>query len=155
MKERDLSGINKEQKYIFSTSGDSRLKGWDTLHAVTKQIVQLVAPEFLTPTRTQKFLSTLLQLLDMSDGELTWVANHMGDTTDAHFAWYRKESSTIKLTKMARNVTAADEGKNIRKKKIDNLMNSGDTVRDAVQTEDVEKGIFSCIFVFDKFDLPG
>ena len=91
----------------------------------------------------------------MSDGELTWVTNHMGDTTDAHFAWYRKESSTIKLTKMARNVTAVDEGKNIRKKKIDNLMNSGDTVRDAVETEDVEKGIVSCIFVFDKFDLPG
>ena len=104
MKERDLSWINKEQKYIFSTSGDSRLKGWDTLQAVTKQIVRLVAPEFLTPTRTQKFLSTLLHLLDMSDGELTWVTNHMGDTTDAHFAWYRKESSTIKLTKMARNV---------------------------------------------------
>ena len=36
VKERDLSGINKEQKYIFSTSGDSRLKGWDTLQALTK-----------------------------------------------------------------------------------------------------------------------
>ena len=34
-------------------------------------------------------------------------------------------------------------------------MNSGDTVRDAVETEDAEKGIFSCIFVFNKFDLPG
>ena len=50
---------------------------------------------------------------------------------------------------------AVDEGKNIRKKKIDNLMNSRDTVRNAVETEDIEKGIFSCIFVFDKFDLPG
>ena len=65
VKERDLAGINKEQKYIFATSGDSRLKGWDTLQAVTKQIVGLVAPELLTPTRTRKFLSTLLQLLDM------------------------------------------------------------------------------------------
>lgn len=36
VKERDLSGINKEPKYIFSTSGDSRLKGWDTLQALTK-----------------------------------------------------------------------------------------------------------------------
>ena len=45
VKERDLAGINNEQKHIFSISGDSRLKGWDTLQAVTKQIVGLVAPE--------------------------------------------------------------------------------------------------------------
>ena len=134
VKERDLAGINKEQKYIFTTSGDSRLKGWDTLQAVTKQIVGLVAPELLTPTRTRKFLSTLLQLLDMSDGELTWVTNHIGHTKDTHFAWYRKESSTIELTKMARILTAVDEGKNIKKRKIDDLMNRSDTVRDTLET---------------------
>ena len=155
VKERDLAGINKEQKYIFATSGDSRLKGWDTLQAVTKQIVGLVAPELLTPTRTRKFLSTLLQLLDMSDGELTWVTNHMGHTKDTHFAWYRKESSTIELTKMARILTAVDEGKNIKKRKIDDLMNRSDTVRDTLETEDAEKGIFSCAFVLNKFDLQG
>ena len=34
-------------------------------------------------------------------------------------------------------------------------MNSGDTVRDAVETKDAEKFIFSYIFAFNKFDLPG
>ena len=100
-------------------------------------------------------MSTLLQLINMQDGELIWVANHMGHTEDTHFAWCQKELSTIELTKLARTLTAADEGKNIKKKKIDDLMNSGGTVRDAVETDDAEKGIFSCIFVFDKFHLPG
>ena len=155
VKERYLPRINKEQKYIFMTSGDSRLKGWDTLQAVTKQIVGLVSPELLTPTRTQTFLSTLLQLLDMPDGELTWVRNHMGRTKDTHFAWYRKELSTIELTEMARILRAVDEGKNIKKKKIDDFINIDDTVMDAVETEDTEKGAFSCVFVFNKFDFPG
>ena len=155
VKERYLPRINKEQKYIFMTSGDSRLKGWDTLQAVTKQIVGLVSPELLTPTRTQTFLSTLLQLLDMPDGELTWVRNHMGHTKDTHFAWYRRELSTNELTEMARILRAVDEGKNIKKKKIDDFINIDDTVMDAVETEDTEKGAFSCVFVFNKFDFPG
>ena len=54
------SMISQEQKLIFATSGDSRPKGWDTLQAITKQIVGSVVPELVTPTRAQKFLSTLL-----------------------------------------------------------------------------------------------
>ena len=34
-------------------------------------------------------------------------------------------------------------------------MNSGDTAEDVVETEDAEKGIFSCIFVFNIFNLQG
>jgi len=62
----------------------------------------------------------------MSDGELTWVTNHMGHSKNTHFAWYRKESSTIELTKMARVLSAVDKGKSIKNKKIDNLGDSGD-----------------------------
>ena len=79
----------------------------------------------------------------------------MGHTKDTHFAWYRKESSTIELTKIGRILTAVDEGKHVKKKTIDDLMNSGDTVKDVVETEDAEKDIFSCIFVFNIFNLQG
>ena len=79
----------------------------------------------------------------------------MGHTKDTHFVWYRKESSTIELTKIGRILTAVDEGKHVKKKTIDDLMNSGDTVKDVVETEDAEKGIFSCIFVFNIFNLQG
>ena len=79
----------------------------------------------------------------------------MGHTKDTHFAWYRKESSTIELTKIGRILTAVDEGKHVKKKTIDDLMKSGDTVKDVVETEDAEKDIFSCIFVFNIFNLQG
>ena len=90
----------------------------------------------------------------MSDEELTWVANHVGHTKHTHFAWYLQKSPTVELTKISRILATADEGKDIKKKKIDDLMNSGDTAKDAVETEDAEKSLFSCIFVFNKFDLP-
>jgi len=54
----------------------------------------LKSPQLLTPTRTRKYLATLLQLLDMNEAELTWMTNHMGHSKDVHMQWYRKEDST-------------------------------------------------------------
>ena len=64
----------------------------------------------------------MMQLLDMTDAELTWLTNHMGHSKNVHFAWYRKEDTTIKLTKVAKVLSAIDEGEDIANKKIDALM---------------------------------
>ena len=42
---------------------------------------------------------------------VTWITNHFGHSRDVHFAWYRKEESTVELTKMAKLLVAVDEGK--------------------------------------------
>ena len=128
-KERDLAGVANNNEFVFATSGDGRLKGWDVLQWVTKQIENLENPELLTPTRTRKYLATMLQLLDMSEAELTWITNHLGHTKDTHLAWYRKESSTIELTKMAKVLTAVDQGENLKKRKIDELGKTPGTMK--------------------------
>lgn len=128
LQKRETIGLTEETKYVFATSHTSRLKSWDVLHGVGKQVDGLEAPHLLTPTRTRKYLATMLQLLDMSDGELTWVTNHMGHTKNTHIAWYRKESSTIELTKMARILTAVDEGENLQSRKINELGTSSKNV---------------------------
>ena len=66
----------------------------------------------------------------MSQAELTWLTSHMGHTENVHFAWYRQEDSQIELTKVAKVLTAVDNGKNIKNRKIDqdqdqDLMDSG------------------------------
>ena len=101
---REYLGIHKGNNYIFA-SGELYLKGWDTLQGITKQIANLEKPHLITPTRTRTFLATMLQLLDMTDAELTWITNHFGHSRDVHFVWYRKEESTVELTKMARKLT--------------------------------------------------
>lgn len=59
-------------------AGSCYLKGCDTLQGVTMEIGNLKKLVLITPTRTGKYLATVLQLLDMSHAELSWLTNHFG-----------------------------------------------------------------------------
>ena len=121
---RSSTYIDKSNNFLFACGlGKNRLRGWDTIQGITKKI-QLINPKLLTPTRTRKYLSTILQLLDMTESELTWVTNHLGHTKDIHKGWYRQEDSTIELTKIAKVLVAIDNGdsRNVQNKKIDTLI---------------------------------
>ena len=128
IKYREFLGIHSSNEYLFA-AGDCYLKGWDTLQSITRKIENLEKPQLITPTRTRKFLATVLQLLDMSDAELTWLTNHFGHTKDVHFTWYRREDSTVELTKVARVLMAVDEGKDIKNKKIDDILKEGQNAK--------------------------
>ena len=86
------------------------------------QNIVLKKPIPITSTRTRKWLATMMQLLDITDVELTWLTDHMGHSKNVHLAWYRKEDATIELTKVAKVLPAIDEGEDIAKKKIDGLV---------------------------------
>ena len=103
------------------------MKEWDTLQGIiTKSIANLEKPHLITPTRTRKFLATMLQLLGMTDAELTWITNHFGHSKDVHFAWHRKEESTVELTKMAKLLVTVNKGKKVKNQKID-VLNTSET----------------------------
>ena len=121
---RRAAGISMENTFLFpSGTGENRLRGWDTLKSVTRKL-ELRKPKLLTPTKTRKHLATLLQLLDITDSELTWITNHMGHSKDVHLNWYRKEDATIELTKVAKVLVALDsgQGRNVQNKRIDDLL---------------------------------
>ena len=121
VKNRSSANISADKHYVFpSGSGLKRIRGWDTLQCIAKKL-PLSKPSLLTPTRTRKFLATTLQLLDLTDGEITWVTNHMGHTRNVHFSWYRREESTIELTKIAKLLLAVDSDESLKNKKIDDL----------------------------------
>ena len=107
---RSSTYLDKSNNFIFACGlGKNRLRGWATIQGITKKI-QLINPKSLTPTRTRKYLSTILQLLDMTESELTWVTNHLGHTKDIHKGWYRQGGSTIELTKIAKVLVVIDNG---------------------------------------------
>ena len=68
----------------------------------------------------KKVSSTILQLLDMSESELTWVTNHFGHTKDQR-NWYRREDATIEIAKVSLAVNS-DESRNVQSKRIDDLL---------------------------------
>ena len=125
MQNRDAIGVHKNNNYVFASgSSGFRLRGWDTLQNVVKKVA-LEKPKLVTPTRTRKHIACMMQLLDITEAELSWITDHMGHTKDIHKSWYRKEDSTLELTKVARALTAIDSGKELKNKKIGELMVSG------------------------------
>ena len=82
--------VKETNNLLLATGGDTAYTGWDTLQHITKLIPSLEKPKLITPTRTRKFLATLLQLMNLTDGEINWVTSHMGHTRGVHFQWYRK-----------------------------------------------------------------
>ena len=121
MKYRREIGISQENQYVFARGvAEHFVVGRDTLPAISKQI-ELKKPKLITPTRTRKWLATMMQLLDLTNSELTWLTNHMGHTKNVHMSWYRKEVATIELTKVAKVLSVIDGGEDI-KNKIDTLI---------------------------------
>ena len=123
VKNRVKMGISDDNNLVFACGkGYGRLEGWDVLQSVTKKLT-LEKPKLITPTRTRKMVSTLMQLLDLTDGELTWITSHMGHTKDVQLAWYRKHDSTLELTKVARALVCVDQGSRsqLQNKKIGDL----------------------------------
>nr|XP_047124164.1 uncharacterized protein LOC124806911 [Hydra vulgaris] len=111
---KHYANISPKNNYVFA-------RGWDALQSLTKKL-NLLKPKLITPTR--KYLSTILQLLDMNNAELLWLTNHMGHTKDVHQNWYRRDDSTIELTKVTKVLLAMDndDTRCIQNKKIDSLL---------------------------------
>ena len=89
----------------------NRLDDWQTVKTVASR-ASLYKPELMISTRIRKELATTLQLLDMTDAELTWVSNHLGHSVNVHKQWYPQEESTVELTKVAKILIAKDDGIN-------------------------------------------
>ena len=50
------------------------------------------------------------QVADLNQGELKWLANHMGHEVNIHESVYRLHDSTIELAKVSRLLMAVDRG---------------------------------------------
>ena len=88
--------------------------------------IDLEKPHLITPTRQRKSLCTMMQLLDMTRAEMSWLTDHMGHSKDVHLRWYRQEESTMELTKVAKVLLCVDQGENLKNKKIGTLQPSLD-----------------------------
>ena len=52
----------------------------------------------------------MLQLLDLKEGELEWLANHLGHDINIHRDVYRLHESTIEITKVSKLLLAMERG---------------------------------------------
>ena len=53
---------------------------------------------------------SLLQVLNLKEGELEWLANHLGHDINIHRDVYRLHESTMEITKVSKLLLAMERG---------------------------------------------
>lgn len=49
-------------------------------------------------------------MLNLNEGELEWLSNHLGHSIDVHKEFYRNQETAIQLGKVAKTLLAMDKG---------------------------------------------
>ena len=61
-------------------------------------------------TALRKYVETTSQVLDLSEREMEWLAEHLAHSVDIHKTFYRVMSTAIEKAKMAKLLLLADAG---------------------------------------------
>lgn len=110
---RNALGICLKNIYLFATptrSSERPLRGNDCMNNVLKLIKGLQYAERIRSTELRKYCATVMQVADLSENDLRWVAEHLGHNLDVHREYYRLRESTVELSKVSRLLLAVDEG---------------------------------------------
>ena len=67
-------------------------------------------PENISSARLRKYIATVCQVFDLKEGEMQWLANHMGHELHIHRDFYRPHESTVEIAKVSRILMAVDSG---------------------------------------------
>ena len=57
------------------------------------------------------FHCLLLQLVDLTNGEREWLAEHLGHTLNVHKSCYRMQEPVIEMAQLSRLLIAIEDGK--------------------------------------------
>lgn len=110
---RNYVGVLKDNVFMFATptrSSKRHIRGNDAMKNIIKSVEGLKFPERIRSTQLRKYCATVSQIADLKEGDLSWLADHMGHNLNIHREFYRLKESTVELTKVARILCAIDEG---------------------------------------------
>ena len=109
-KTRDAVGIPERNPFFFaSRSLDGYLNSWQAMKSVVDD-KNVESPMSISSTRLRKYIATVCQLFDLKEGEMEWLANHMGHELNIHRDFYRLHESTVEIAKVSRVLMAIDAG---------------------------------------------
>ncbi|XP_071491977.1 uncharacterized protein [Diadema antillarum] len=107
---REQCDVSPRNIFFFATPARlTHINAWQTLHDFSLK-AGCQSPSDISTTRLRKYTSTLLQILDLSDGELEWLSNHLGHELNIHKDVYRLHSPVIEVGKVAKLLLAVELG---------------------------------------------
>ena len=100
-------GIPPDNKYFFGIPKcQTHIKAWDVMRNFNEQF----GLPRITTTGLRKYLATTAQVMNLSDQEIGWLADHMGHTVAVHRKHYRKHSTAIELGKLTKLLHSCQAG---------------------------------------------
>ena len=71
---------------------------YDSLNTLADE-ARLQCPQLMKATALRKYVATTSQVLDLSEREMEWLAEHLGHSVDIHKTFYRVMSTTTEKAK--------------------------------------------------------
>ncbi|KAL1448707.1 hypothetical protein WDU94_014007 [Cyamophila willieti] len=111
VKMRMEKNINKSNKYLFPSTliSTKEMRGTEILRKITMK-AGLANPSAITGTKLRKYMATTLQILNLAEHELDWVARHLGHDIHVHRRFYRQQEDAVELSKIAKLLLAQEKG---------------------------------------------
>ena len=110
---RSQFGIAANNKFLFannmSQSGEP-LRGHECIkkHTVAAGIPHA---ERMTSTKLRKYMATVSQIFELSEGEVDWLARHLTHDIRVHREFYRLHDSSVELAKVSKLLLAVESGR--------------------------------------------
>ncbi|XP_054908272.1 uncharacterized protein LOC129374093 [Poeciliopsis prolifica] len=107
---RQKCGVPKENIHLFARpSAMSSYRGSDCLRYFANDC-GAKRPDSLTSTKLRKQITTLSQILNLSNMELEQLANFLGHNINVHRQFYRLPEGTLQLAKLSKVLMALEKG---------------------------------------------
>ena len=149
---RETAGVSQKNPFVFAAptrQAVSALRGNECLTSVVANCPDLEKPDLLKSTKLRKYIATVSQIAHLNEGELEWLARHLGHDVSIHREYYRLQESTLELSKVSRLLMAVDAGNSSRwvGKKLSDIDIDG--MFSSLDNRFVYKQVFSKIY--DKY----
>lgn len=162
LKFRQEAHVGRSNRFLFATGKSGYFHGHQAMHYAMYNC-GAAEPATLSGTNMRKHMASTVQALNMTDTELSLLAEFMGHTDKTHKQYYRLPSDVAQLTIVASLLTLVHEGKvpefrgrslNDVIRSLDNLEDPDEVVRQFVPSDPPPTPTTTPSIQYDDFPSP-
>ncbi|MBM3937987.1 MAG: hypothetical protein FJ333_04940 [Sphingomonadales bacterium] len=123
MKNRQKKYIDQSNQFLFPVPRClSAIQPHRCLRKFTEEF-GCQRPELITGTNLRKYLATTVQVMNLAENEIDWLARHLGHDVRVHRDFYRQHESTVELAKISKLLIKSEKGEvqNLHHLTLDNI----------------------------------
>nr|XP_034316734.1 uncharacterized protein LOC109620100 isoform X3 [Crassostrea gigas] len=133
---RKACSIPVESPYLFGSKTGGVFRAYDAISTVAQE-AGLSSPSLIRTSNMRKYMATMVQALDTSEAERSWIIQHLGHNMDVHLHHYRQTSDVLERTEVAKILLIQDfgivphyVGRKLSDIQLDDIISTGESTSD-------------------------